>query len=62
MTRGFDANVPARKPRTKLSRVISELTSGSVAGADDGKQRSAVDEAAPGARDPPARARAPATS
>ena len=26
MTRGFDANVPARKPRTKIGRVISELT------------------------------------
>jgi chromosome segregation ATPase len=30
MTRGFDANVPARKPRTKLGRVISELTSDPV--------------------------------
>ncbi len=37
MTRGFDANVPARKPRTKISRVLSELTSGSVAAAEDGK-------------------------
>jgi len=26
MTSGFDANVPARKPRTRISRVISELT------------------------------------
>jgi DNA repair exonuclease SbcCD ATPase subunit len=27
MKGGFDANVPARKPRTKIGRVISELTS-----------------------------------
>ena len=54
MTRGFDANLPARKPRTKISRVISELTSGSVAGGDDGKQRSAVEDAAPGAGEVPA--------
>jgi chromosome segregation protein len=30
-TRGFDANVPARKPRT-ISRVLSELTAGSENG------------------------------
>ncbi len=28
MTGGFQANVPVRKPRTKIARVISELTSG----------------------------------
>jgi DNA repair exonuclease SbcCD ATPase subunit len=27
MTGGFESNVPARKPRTKIARVISELTS-----------------------------------
>ena len=46
MTRGFDANVPARKPRTKISRVLSELTSGAVAGAEDGKGNGAPDAAA----------------
>ena len=46
MTRGFDANVPARKPRTKISRVLSELTSGSVAGTEDGKGNGGSDLAA----------------
>src|SRR5689334_25231870 len=47
MTRGFDANVPTRKPRPKISRVISELTSGAVAGAEDGKGLPAIEEALP---------------
>jgi DNA repair exonuclease SbcCD ATPase subunit len=34
MTSGFDANVPARKPRTRLSRVISELTTNPQDGAE----------------------------
>lgn len=42
MTGGFQANVPVRKPRTKIARVISELT---AAPRDD------VPEAAPTARD-----------
>ena len=45
MTRGFEANVPARKPRT-ISRVISELTAGPAAGAEDSKHLPAVDEGA----------------
>ena len=53
MTRGFDANVPARKPRTKISRVLSELTSGAVAAAEDGKGNGTPDlaVAAPAAGD-----------
>src|SRR5689334_10661921 len=50
MTRGFDANVPTRKPRPKISRVISELTSGAVAGAEDGKGLPAIEEALPADR------------
>jgi chromosome segregation ATPase len=41
--RGFDANVPARKPRTQIGRVISELASEPRAGQDA--------EVAPAARD-----------
>src|SRR5262245_28941534 len=47
MTRGFDANVPARKPRPKISRVISELTSGAVGDADEGKGISTLEESLP---------------
>ena len=39
-TRGFDANVAARKPRT-ISRVLSELTAGS----DNGKPAASIDDA-----------------
>ena len=34
MTPGFNANVAARKPRTQIGRVISELTAGPVEGED----------------------------
>ena len=40
-TRGFDANVPARKPRT-ISRVLSELTAGS----ENGKPPERIDPVA----------------
>ena len=39
MTGGFQANVPLRKPRTKIARVISELTSGPSDGAQPGGDR-----------------------
>ena len=39
MTGGFQANVPVRKPRTKIARVISELTSGPPDGAQPGGDR-----------------------
>jgi hypothetical protein len=51
MTGGFDANVPARKPRTKIARVISDLTSGPQDGAEGGGDRAVVEDAAPAARD-----------
>jgi DNA repair exonuclease SbcCD ATPase subunit len=51
MTGGFDANVPARKPRTKIARVISDLTSGPQDGAEGGGDRVVVEDAAPAARD-----------
>lgn len=51
MTSGFDANVPARKPRTRISRVISELTSVPQDGAEDREDHAAVEDAAPAARD-----------
>jgi chromosome segregation ATPase len=57
MTRGFDANVPARKPRTKISRVISELTSGAVAGAEDSKGLTTLEDVLE-APDTPARSQA----
>ena len=40
-TRGFDANVPARKPRT-ISRVLTELTSGP----DNGTPAATLEDAA----------------
>ena len=49
MTGGFQANVPVRKPRTKIARVISELTSGPPEGAPPHGDR--PEEAAPPARD-----------
>jgi chromosome segregation ATPase len=49
MTGGFQANVPVRKPRTKIARVISELTAGPPEGAQPRGNR--VEEAAPPARD-----------
>ena len=51
MTSGFDANVPARKPRTKISRVISELTSGSQDGTEGREDRAAAGDGAPFAHD-----------
>jgi chromosome segregation ATPase len=36
MSSGFDANVPARRPRTRIGRVISELTSGVEEGVEGG--------------------------
>lgn len=50
MTGGFDANVPDRKPRTKISRVISELTSRPQDGAE-GRDDRALAEDTPAARD-----------
>lgn len=47
-TRGFDANVPARKPRT-ISRVLTELTAGSD---DNGKPPVPDVEAATDSRSP----------
>lgn len=57
MTSGFDANVPARKPRTKIARVVSELTSGQQNGAADREERPAADHTAPAAHDAAADAR-----
>ena len=41
MTGGFDANVPVRKPRTKISRVISDMTSPPPGGAQVDEERRA---------------------
>jgi hypothetical protein len=49
MTGGFQANVPVRKPRTKIARVISELTAGPPEGVQPSGER--VEDAAPPARD-----------
>ena len=49
MSGGFDANVPARKPRTKIARVISELTA--VPPERVESRDRAVGDAAPAARD-----------
>ncbi|MDZ7839487.1 MAG: hypothetical protein U5R46_01520 [Gammaproteobacteria bacterium] len=46
MTSGFDANVPARKPRTRLSRVISELTSETPDSVETREDRSGVEDPA----------------
>lgn len=51
MTGGFDANVPARKPRTRIARVVSELTSGPQEGAEDREEHAVIEDAAPAARD-----------
>lgn len=51
MTSGFDANVPARKPRTKIARVVSELTSGPPDDEEGREDRAVVEDAAPAARD-----------
>jgi len=51
MTSGFDTNVPARKPRTRLSRVISELTTNPQDGTEDREDRPAVEDTAPAASD-----------
>jgi DNA repair exonuclease SbcCD ATPase subunit len=51
MTGGFDTNVPARKPRTKLARVISELTSGAQDGTEGGEAPAVVDAPGPVTRD-----------
>lgn len=45
MTSGFDANVPARKPRTRISRVISELTSNPQDGAEDHEESAVAEDA-----------------
>ena len=58
MTGGFQANVPVRKPRTKIARVISELTAGRPEGADPSGDR-VVEDAAPPARDAVADASVP---
>lgn len=58
MTGGFQANVPIRKPRTKIARVISELTSGPPEGAEPSGGRVAEDTAPP-ARDAAADASVP---
>jgi chromosome segregation ATPase len=50
MSGGFDANVPARKPRTKIARVISELTAVPPERVESGGDP-AVGDAAPAARD-----------
>src|SRR5687767_855695 len=50
MSGGFQANVPVRKPRTKMARVISELTSGPPEGAEPSGDR-VVEDPAPRARD-----------
>jgi chromosome segregation ATPase len=39
MTGGFNANVPARKPRTRIGQVLTELTSEPDAGAVDSGER-----------------------
>ena len=49
MTGGFQANVPVRKPRTKIARVISELTAGPPEGVQPGGD--AHEDAAPSTRD-----------
>jgi hypothetical protein len=51
MSSGFDANVPARKPRTKIARVVSELTSAPQEGPEDHEDHPAVENPAPAARD-----------
>jgi len=51
MTSGFDANVPARKPRTKIARVISDLTANPQDGAEAREDLAVVEDAAPAARD-----------
>jgi chromosome segregation ATPase len=58
MSGGFQANVPVRKPRTKIARVISELTSGPPEGAEPSGDR-VVADAAPAARDAVADASVP---
>jgi chromosome segregation ATPase len=54
MSGGFDANVPARKPRTKIARVISELTAAPTAERSEGPavaDAGPASLAAPAARD-----------
>ncbi|MFZ0487299.1 MAG: hypothetical protein WAL83_09890, partial [Arenicellales bacterium] len=51
MTSGFDANVPARKPHTRISRVISDLTSGPQDGTEDREDRAVVEDSATAVRD-----------
>jgi chromosome segregation ATPase len=58
MSGGFQANVPVRKPRTKIARVISELTSGPPERAEPSGDHVVEDAAAP-ARDAVADARVP---
>jgi chromosome segregation ATPase len=52
-TRGFDANVPARKPKT-LSRVLSELTAGPDNGKPPAPSEPVALAAAPDVASPPA--------
>jgi hypothetical protein len=58
MTGGFQANVPVRKPRTKIASVISELTAGPPEPAEPGADRG-VENAAPPAPEPAADPGAP---
>lgn len=48
MTSGFDANVPARKPRTRIGRVISELTSGAEDSLEDHGDAVVIEDAGSG--------------
>jgi chromosome segregation ATPase len=57
MTGGFQANVPVRKPRTKIASVISELTAGPPEHAEPSAERVAA--TAPPAREAAADAGAP---
>ena len=45
MTGGFDANVPMRKPRTKIARVISELTATPAGGEERRVERAEFEPA-----------------
>jgi len=58
MTSGFDTNVPARKPRTRISRVITELTSGPQDGGENREDRAEIEDTAPATHDAGAESRA----
>lgn len=57
MTGGFEANVPARKPRTKIARVISELTAEPTEDTKSDADPAVVEDPSPAARDSAARPR-----